>query len=638
MHHVAETTRQIIQENPEIEAYRLGLLRDTTDFIRQQLGDGGIMPPAYQVAGLSPAQQQAMQMAQSGIGMYQPFLQSGLNRLRQGQSYGEQFGFGGLQEAFGATREGQRALSQAAQVAAQNRLQPYEYQRAAAQGINTALGGAYNQAASSQQDFANVAGQARNYSQAARGDINQAIQNQYNTALQGQQGLAGAAGQAQAGLDAAAGQAGGVYGQAQDLFGTNRDLALQQAAQSQEELRNAAQGAQQGAQTGFDYLTGSGAQFDPQDTQRFMNPYEDQAVQQALRDIRREGDIREQGLQAQAANVGAFGGSRQAVAEQELGRNIMEQQGRTAAQMRNQGYQQAAQQAQSSFEDAKRRQQQQASLSGTLGSTASNAALQAAQAGGQLGMQALGLGQQAGQAQTQAGMQAAQQAQQAAQMGGQFGMNAAMQGAQLGMQAGQAAQQGGLQAGQLGMQGAQLAGQMAQAGGNIGMQGAQMGMQGAQQLGQLGLGYGQLAQGDANQLMQIGQASAQMGQGLGSLAQAGMGMGSQLGQMGLQEAGLGQMYQNQHLQDIKLLEALGGRDQQMQQAILDAQRQSNLQMQQFPYQQLAFLSDIYKGTPSSQQVTQISQQQQPSAAQQIGGLGIAALSGLGGAKQMGLFG
>lgn len=486
MHHVAETTRQIIQENPEIEAYRLGLLSDTTDFIRRQLGDGGVLPPAYQVAGLSPAQQQAMQMAQSGIGMYQPFLQSGLDRLRQGQSYGEQFGFGGLQEAFGATREGQKALSQAAQVASQNRLQPYEYQKAAAQGINTALGGAYNQAASSQQDFSNVAGRAEN----ALGDV------------------------------------------------------------------------QRGVSSGFGALQGSGAQFNPQDTQRFMNPYEDQAVQQALRDIRREGDIREQGLQAQAANVGAFGGSRQAVAEQELGRNVMEQQGRTAAQMRNQGYQQAAQQAQSSFEDAKRRDQQMANLYGSLGSTGTNSALQATQ----------------------------------------------------------------------------LQGQMAQAGGNIGMQGAQMGMQGAQQLGQLGLGYGQLAQGDANQLMQIGQASSQMGQGLGSLAQSGMGMGNQLGQMGLQEAGLGQMYQNQHLQDVKLLEALGGRDQQMQQAILDAQRQSNLQMQQFPYQQLAFLSDIYKGTPSSQQVTQISQQQQPSAAQQIGGIGIAALSGMGGAKQMGLFG
>jgi len=57
---------------------------------------------------------------------------------------------------------------------------------------------------------------------------------------------------------------------------------------------------------------------------------------------------------------------------------------------------------------------------------------------------------------------------------------------------------------------------------------------------------------------------------------------------------------------------------------------------QMPYQQYSFLSDIYKGTPSSQQVTQISQTQDPSTFQQIAGLGIAGLSAASGAKAMNL--
>jgi phage-related protein len=97
------------------------------------------------------------------------------------------------------------------------------------------------------------------------------------------------------------------------------------------------------------------------------------------------------------------------------------------------------------------------------------------------------------------------------------------------------------------------------------------------------------------------------------------------------------LQQQLNLGDVKTLEALGARDQALQQAILDAQRQSNLQLQQFPYQQYAFLSDVYKGTPSSQQVTQMSQTQDPSMFQQVAGLGIAGLSAAAGAKKIGLF-
>ncbi len=75
-----------------------------------------------------------------------------------------------------------------------------------------------------------------------------------------------------------------------------------------------------------------------------------------------------------------------------------------------------------------------------------------------------------------------------------------------------------------------------------------------------------------------------------------------------------------------------------QQAILEAQRQSELAQLYEPYQRLGFLSDIYRGAPTSQMT--LSQVQRPdvSPAQQLLGLGIAGLSAFGGAKQAGLFG
>ena len=84
--------------------------------------------------------------------------------------------------------------------------------------------------------------------------------------------------------------------------------------------------------------------FDPSSISRFQNPFENQAVQQALADIRREGDIAANQQAAAAAQTGAFGGSRDILQRSELDRNVLEQQGRTAAQMRQAGCQNAAQQ------------------------------------------------------------------------------------------------------------------------------------------------------------------------------------------------------------------------------------------------------------------------------------------------------
>jgi len=114
-------------------------------------------------------------------------------------------------------------------------------------------------------------------------------------------------------------------------------------------------------------LEGTGEAFDPSSTAAFMNPYEDAAVQQALADIQRQGDIQALQGRANAVSSGAFGGARSGIMESEMGRNVLDQQGRTAANMRNAGYLNAQRAAQQAFEASKARQLQGAGMTGDLG-------------------------------------------------------------------------------------------------------------------------------------------------------------------------------------------------------------------------------------------------------------------------------
>ena len=73
----------------------------------------------------------------------------------------------------------------------------------------------------------------------------------------------------------------------------------------------------------------------------FMSPFQTEVIDRAMADVARAGDIQRQGIGAKAAGAGAFGGSRQAIAESELGRNVLDRQANIAAQLRNQGFGQA---------------------------------------------------------------------------------------------------------------------------------------------------------------------------------------------------------------------------------------------------------------------------------------------------------
>ena len=142
-------------------------------------------------------------------------------------------------------------------------------------------------------------------------------------------------------------------------------------------------------QQGIQAVGGTGAMFSPTQTAAFMNPYEQAVVDQTMADIRRQGQIAQQGVAAQAVGSGAFGGSRSAVAQQELQRNILDQQARTAAQLRAAGFTQAQTAAQSAYEAAQQRQQEAARLYGSFGSGIGSLGAQL----GQLGVQQAGIGQ-----------------------------------------------------------------------------------------------------------------------------------------------------------------------------------------------------------------------------------------------------
>jgi hypothetical protein len=117
-----------------------------------------------------------------------------------------------------------------------------------------------------------------------------------------------------------------------------------------------------------------------------------------------------------------------------------------------------------------------------------------------------------------------------------------------------------------------------------------------------------------------------------------MQAGQQLGQLGLQQAALGETAQKQALMDIQTQFDLGKQMQAQDQATLEAQRQSELAQTFEPYQRYGFLSDIYKGAPTTQQTLATATSPSVSPAQQFLGLGIAGLSAAAGAQKAGLFG
>ena len=150
---IVSYTEQMTREEPYMEAMRRGLLQDVRglqanrfgyNLVDQKDAAGAVLKdefgypiqsyekimddagqwvgpayePDYQVAELTPEQQQASAQAQQGLGAFMPYMQGGLRNIQQGQEYTQQArGLAGL------TRE-----------------DPYGYQQSAATGLGTSIG------------------------------------------------------------------------------------------------------------------------------------------------------------------------------------------------------------------------------------------------------------------------------------------------------------------------------------------------------------------------------------------------------------------------------------------------------------------------------------------------------------------
>ena len=152
------------------------------------------------------------------------------------------------------------------------------------------------------------------------------------------------------------------------------------------------QQAMRGTQAGMGYQPQVG-QIAGRDLSPYTNPYENQVVDQSLADLERSRLMQQNQLGAQASSAGAFGGSRQGIAEAETNRAFADQAARTASGLRQSGYQSAQQLAGQDI--GRQMQADQFGVQQRLG---------AASQMGQLGQQAFGTGQAIQQQQMQQGL------------------------------------------------------------------------------------------------------------------------------------------------------------------------------------------------------------------------------------------
>ncbi len=132
---------------------------------------------------------------------------------------------------------------------------------------------------------------------------------------------------------------------------------------------------------------------------------------------------------------------------------------------------------------------------------------------------------------------------------------------------------------------------------------------GGSYLGNLGSTFGQLGQRDVELLGNLGRGIADLG-------------GAQ--------ADLGVTATNLMRGDVSALSSLGGQDQMQEQGVLDAIRQTNVERQQFPFQQFGYLSDVLNRVPTNESTMQTNTSPQQSGIGQAIGYGIAGLGALAG--------
>lgn len=150
----------------------------------------------------------------------------------------------------------------------------------------------------------------------------------------------------------------------------------------------------------------------------------------------------------------------------------------------------------------------------------------------------------------------------------------------------------------------------------------------------------QLAGQQATAGFQGNQQYSDFGQNIGNLGynygNQAISQGREQALLGTQQAGIGQLQQQLGQQEQGFLYDLGKQQQAHRQAGLDATRQTSLERQYEPHRRLSFLSDIYKGAPSSTQSISGISTPSISPAQTYLGLGISGLAATAAAKREGI--
>ena len=115
------------------------------------------------------------------------------------------------------------------------------------------------------------------------------------------------------------------------------ELGEQMVGQYQPFLQGAANqslAAQQALTSGLGFLQ-------PESIQKFQDPFQDQVIDVAMRELNRQADMRRAGADAAAVRSGAFGGSREGVQRAETERGLQQVKGDTLSRLLSQGFGQA---------------------------------------------------------------------------------------------------------------------------------------------------------------------------------------------------------------------------------------------------------------------------------------------------------
>ena len=608
-------TQSIVSETPEVEAYKLTLLKNASNLAYNVDAEGKpVTPlaqllPQYKIAGFSDYQLDALRAAgNTGIGSFAPYLNKAQDNLTLAtgttQEAADILRKSDTRDQFGAARE----AMQRAGLTAGNISSGMGYITGGIDALGRANALATD-SASANLDPANAA---------IGGGIG-ALINAQNLALNSanpdyssaQQGLTAAQQQAARYSQADIAPAMDLYGQG----ATGLSLAQQMAQRSDSPNYGQAQaglGQAAGTMRGAVGTIASGqGQYDPNSALAYMNPYTQQVLQAQLGEMNRQAQIQQLANTTQAIRAGAFGGDRAAVQQAETQRSNTQLQNQAIANSYNQNYAQAQQAAMSAYE-----QGQQRNLAAGLGTAQAGQALAgvAGQQAGITGQQTAAL-QQAAQIQAGASGQQGQLAQGIGSLASnqaQLGQSGAQIQAQIASQrAGITGQQtvAQQQAAQIAAAAAAQQGQLGQGLGSLAISNEQLGQGAAGIMTNQAAAAGNLAGQQGSIYAQQAQAQQALGQGIGSLAaqQYGIGqnmattlggLGGQLGTLGVQQAALGQTAQQMNTNDINLLYNSGQAKQALAQQTEDAARANKLQEVYAPYQQAGFLSDIYRGHSS----------------------------------------